>query len=396
MQKNNSIKLVAIFACSFIFLITEHIFAVGDGMSTQVREISQTVSDFIGEERQGESFDIASLTNKVQTKSDQLGLNLDFQLDQEINSSQGFELSGACKATGEKICNVSINKTSAGFYSNGAYLDPYNDACIIDYEDRSLRVAETIESVFVYDGNKIKEGTAQEFCDGGPCVYKVRTIPSLFQRVSGPCGYYALFNLGKLYYGKTQAGEQLNRDEFEELFAQWKKYTQNQSALGVSSLDRLIENRVAGPDLCKDNVFVMLCSMSKKCPFYDADFAFFGINDKAAGNNSLDKRINDFHVNGTPQYFLMGTGPEIHSIPGITLEWGHCTCLDDHWFAIKIEWSGLAGKSPVIITVADSSGPQDNRFAALIHWCNRKFAYKDVNYEYQDAGVVSLEENIKA
>ena len=231
-----------------------------------------------------------------------------------------------------------------------------------------------LESVFVvqkvYKKNIIRIGAEKDFSYNNKYIYKVREYPCLFQGVSGPCGYFSLYNLLSFYENSFMGKNSimLDRAFFDEVYKNWEKYVYNgrikrPMAYSVSSreLIRLIKNKVR--KLNKKNVMVVY-----------GDVDSFSYNRVATmDGRSLKERIRDFRQNGTPQYLIIKTSGK-KSIKGVTFEWddslGRCSCLQNHWITLKIEWKDPSRpqKCPVLLSVADSGRVLDNRFTATIHW----------------------------
>ncbi|MFC1842808.1 hypothetical protein ACFLYU_04075 [Candidatus Dependentiae bacterium] len=365
-----------------------------EGLTEQTRQLTETVSSCISQHNNGQDLDTTLLTNKVQEKSDDLGLSLEFALCknehvpkapvvennlQVQDHAQDYKLSGTCRCTGLDICDISIEKSPIGEYACSTDLDFNKDGCMINNEDGSLSVADKLESVFIMSGNSMKEGTSADFDTGGANVYKIKMLPSLHQKLNGPCGYYALFNLLNMYNGKKSPTELLDRKQYETLFKEWKAYCKDLWVISNYDLRDLIMHKI--PDLHKENVAISCCDINYTDEF-DPKYVFTFGKDK----HSIVQRVQDFRENGTPQYLIVGTNRETRKdIPSVNIQWddyrGRRACPTGHWIAIKLEWAGKKGESPVIVSVSDSSGAQDNRFTAIIHWYYYMFAHKDTYNE---------------
>ena len=349
------------------------------GMTKQLNKINDIVGDVIQKTEYGKVVDPLLVANRVQEKSSELGLNLDFEV-RHNDYATDFNVSGTCNVTGVDICDISVKKDAIGEHYISTKLDPDNDGCVTNCEDGRLCVAEPLESVFVMNGREMRPGSGHDFEVGGSNVYKVRNLPSLHQKVNGPCGYYALFNLLKIYHGETSPAQLLDRAAFESLYPLWWAHCSCADAISNYDLQSLIKNKVTS--LCKENVIISCCDVNYKNKFDEMEVLKFG------DDNSLAARVQDFRVNGRAQYLIVGTDKEKQDISGIKLKWDNFnnrrSCTPGHWIAMKIEWASKPGYSPVIITVSDSSGAYDNRFAETIHWYYYMFVQKDANYSTLD------------
>jgi len=262
-------------------------------------------------------------------------------------------------------------------------IDPNGDGCLQCSVTGRLSVCKPLESVFVKSGRNIKEGQIEDFSCGDRNVYMVREVPSIKQKVKGPCGYYALFNVlcmaendGKMRSADCDYSFIVDRERFETLFSQWREAVggirgsfSGPRAISNREMKKLIKRSI--DPLYKDNVMVSICDINNLDNTYANTFA----------SGSIKGRIKDFRKNGTPQYFIFSSSPS-KKVKGLKLCWDdrreRKACLDNHWLAMKIEWAGKPQKSPVIISIADSGMTRDNRYAAMIHWYYKVFVQNRV------------------
>jgi hypothetical protein len=147
-----------------------------------------------------------------------------------------------------------------------------------------------------------------------------------------------------------------------------------------NEISKIINKRLK--NLCKNNVMISVENINMFNSISDEKIITFG------GRNYPQDRIADFQINGTPQYLIVGTGSkssQLVSINGLSLNWDNSfdrhLCVKEHWIVLKIEWKDKSrpGNCPVILTIFDSSGPKDNRFAKLIHWYYYVFTHTIVD-----------------
>jgi len=376
MYKNIIKSLCFALLLSVLFIKPEYNAA---GMVDQIEKINDVVSDVIQKREPGTEINLPLIASKVQEKTHDLGLDLNFEVAQNKYEAD-FNISGMCNVTGGEVCDVAINKDAAGAHYVSTAFNPGNDGCLTNGENGNLCVAKPLELVFVMNGKEVRPGCEGDFKSGGSNICKVINLPSLHQKVNGPCGYYALFNLLKIHNGEITPAQLLDRAAFEAVYPVWRANCSNVEALSNYDLKALLEK--CTPGLCKDNVLISCCDVN--CNKYE-DLGGFKYGDE----NTIATRIKDFRENGRTQYLIVGTDEKTDCIPGIKLKWddfnGRRSCTPNHWIAMKIEWAGKPGYSPVIITVSDSSGPYDNRFTATIHFYYYIFAKKDIDYSLIDS-----------
>jgi len=280
--------------------------------------------------------------------------------------------------SGETICGIDVKDGKKGSFSLSGYIDPNSDGCMQCSATGKLCVCKPLESVFVMNGINIEEGEEEDFSYGDKNVYKVREFPSLRQKVKGPCGHYALFNLLSMAENSKKMSRvdcdcsfMLDRERFEFFLSQWvqeliniRGYVSSSRAISNLEIKKLIKRCVES--LYKENVMISFSDINN---LDERDANTFT-------SGSIKERIRDFRENGTPQYFIFSSSDR-KRVKGVKLRWddrmGRKACLDNHWLAMKIEWSEEAQKSPVIISVADSGAIKDNRYAAMIHWYYQVF-----------------------
>jgi len=340
-----------------------------DGFEHQVDVLSDSVKNFLSKNIKADQLDSLALSGVVQQEVDALGLNLKVGCTKKISDSEAeYSLSCFNNLTNASICNVDVSRSGNGSYKIRTSMNPNNDGCIKDSDDGKLIVCEPVEAVFVKSGKTISEGTDLDFCTGDENVYKIIQKPSLWQMVNGPCGYYALYNALSMYNGQDSCKNLLDRVKFEENFAIWKAHIGNE-ALSNYDVKDLVEKKVS--ELCKSNVIITVSDINSQNRMLESETFCFG-------GSTIDERIKDFQENGTEQYIILGTGTA-SKIKGIRFNWenfnGRHACVENHWVAIKIEWKDKSkpGKCPVIMTVADSSGTKDDRYAAPLHWYYQVF-----------------------
>ena len=317
-----------------------------------------------------------------------LGSNICVDCDVEpMGDEHMYRLKICNERSGNAICGIDV-KPDNGTFSSSGYINPYNDGCVQSSVTGKLHVCKPLESVFVANGKNIVEGKEDDFVSGDRNVYKVRQFPGLWQEVSGPCGYYALFHLDRMIKSMDANGNLLDlsgnqlfdRAEYENFFCQCsqelphiRKRNSSEIALSNREMKKLIKRRIKS--LHKENVAISFSEINHLEPSYSNTFT----------DGMLTARIQDFRNNGTPQYLVIGSGEKsknVKNIKGLKLCWddrlGRKSCLSGHWFAMSIAWAGKPQKSPVIITLADSGMIRDSRYASIIHWYYQVFVQNKV------------------
>lgn len=272
----------------------------------------------------------------------------------------------------DPVCKITVEKTRNS-YKTFSQINPNCDGCLINSDTGKLHIGDKLETVFVMDtgwSKKIRVGTERDFNRRSRFVYKVCQYPSVNQKKKGLCGFGSLFNILNLkeHRNTTHCDFMLDRSKFEDLVRQGERYIRKKRWYrrgdGITNIDlqNFINNEIR--QLCKKNVIISLLDIDDRDinNLYYRKYNIFG-----AG--SIWNRIRDFQRNGTTQYLIVQTSTK-KEIRGITLDWkdinGRKACLPNHWIALKIAWKGEPMNSPVIITIADSGGPRDNRYVALI------------------------------
>ena len=295
----------------------------------------------------------------------------------QISSGRSYSLDmfyRLSKSNSPKICKIDAKVYKKGRFSINGTLYPSNDGCLQNAQDGCLVLGQVLETVFVkQSGNKkniIRIGSSADFSYNNKNIYKVRELPCLFQGVSGPCGYFALYNLLSMYENSIMGLQSLILDRafFEKLYQGWEHYVYNGRirrpmaySLFSRELIKLIRNKV--DKLKKRNVMVSFCDLE--------NLSYYGVVTLDGG--SIKDRIRDFRANGTPQYLIIKTSSK-KKLSNVIFDWDDSlarrSCLHNHWIALKIEWKDPSRpqKCPVILSVADSGRALDNRFTATIHW----------------------------
>ncbi|MFC1841616.1 hypothetical protein ACFLYA_00930 [Candidatus Dependentiae bacterium] len=361
----------------FALLIKSQAYAV-DGMREQVERLSGVVSKYLENKAARGELHIPNLRQKVQAEAHALGWDMEFKCSQkDICSGKKYTLHGSHVLSQADVCKIVVKESNERSYTVSAKIDPNHDGCIKNSEDGNLHLAEALEEIFVKIGDNVTIGSARDFIMGNKNVYKVIQHPSLMQPYDGPCGYYALFNILKLLTGTVLPSQLLDRYSFEPLFYDWKQYNNGNIAVSNIAMKGLIENKI--PELCKRNVMVSCEDVNAANRLHEKSVITFG-------GGSVEERIRDFQQNGIPQYLIVGTNERQNTgINGLNLLWSdidnRLACTENHWLVIKIEWqnSCIPGRCPVIVTVMDSGGARDNRYATTIHWYYYLFAHSIVS-----------------
>ncbi|MFC1842680.1 hypothetical protein ACFLYU_03425 [Candidatus Dependentiae bacterium] len=363
-----------------MFIVFNFIFAFGvltaqaNGLRLQGEKLADVVTDYLKVNQQT-GIKVSDLRREMQQEAAKHDLDLCFECDERnVCSGKEYNFSGIHTLTGSKICDICVNKRNDGSSAVSVGLDPNNDGCIKAAEDEKLHVGQSLETVFMKSGRNLYIAEAADLVGADKNVYKIIQKPSLYQEVSGPCGYYALNNLLKECTGNTSCSCLLNRAEFDQFYDEVRGYNEYKLAVSNIAMRDIIENKLT--QLCKKNVMVSVEDINHYNILHERNVITFG------GGTAMD-RVKDFQENGTPQYIVASTS-ERGSIPGLRLYWDNIDdrlySTDNHWLAIKIEWAdeNRPGKCPVHITVFDSSGPKDNRFSAIVHWYYYVFAHSIV------------------
>jgi len=260
----------------------------------------------------------------------------------------------------------------SGMFYQQRIINPNKDGCIINAENGRLCDRQTLEATFEKRENTISQVNFYNFGSQDKNVYKVKAIPCLRQPRSGPCGFYSLFHLVQLYWGANL----LNQNALNRLLGGNYAF-QNSIKNGASSASNDIQN-IANQKMryfTENNFVVTDGQRDMNQPFTCDQYQ------NRIGREDYDSfinRIRQFQQNGTTQYLVI-SGSTNPNIPGIRLTWNNkndrLNCLRGHWMALKIEWQGVAGQSPVVLSVAESGSPKDLRYAKLIHWYYYTFVH---------------------
>lgn len=362
--------LVLAFFASFVNF--EAVFAK-DGISEQTDCLFKFVKDYSYNSFSSDSgfIDEADLCKKLSAKAREIGLDMVFGQSKNGNKLNlcGFSAVGNCQ-----VCDVVIEEQEGSFKVE-IRLNPNGSGCIKDAENGNLSVDKPIEKVFVKNGDRVDIAGSDRFAYGDKNIYKVIQYPCIHQETEGPCGYYALGNLLKAVRGEVLPGQLLNWAEFDGFYKRLKALNCDLKSMTNGNMREIIKSDLL--ELNKDNVMISVEMINRRNKIEASKVYTF------ASQMSVKEKIRDFQVNGITQYLIIGTGSkkENSSINGLSLNWDNSleklNCVEDHWLALKIEWANPSrpGKCPVILSVFDSSGPKDNRFATLIHWYYYLFAH---------------------
>jgi len=325
-----------------------------------------------------------ALRNIIKKESQCFGpsLNVTYKINDDY-LSQLFTFRVFHNLSKDPVCIITVNKKHNS-YQTSFQINPNCDGCLISSDDDKLYIGKKLEAIFVmekgWEGKRIKIGNVHDFRRKSKYVYKVCQLPCVNQKEEGVCGFGSLCNILHLkeHHGYVENYDfMLNRSSFECNLADWERYIYGRrrgsrnDGLSNVELKRLINNKVH--QLCHRNVILS---------FFDVDdnidnWHYRKYNTFSSGGSMRD-RIKDFQRNGTPQYIIASTSIK-KRMRSVKLDWDdrsdRLSCLPNHWIALKIEWKGISMNSPVILTVVDSGGPRDNRYAALIHWYYKLFAH---------------------
>lgn len=354
----------------FVFCAQISIFAQ-NGVEIQTDALSNFVGSYLDASHVSclNCIDSYHLSKQIQEKAVNLGFDLIFKVEKENDKQYVF--SGLNRITGSQICSITITEKKSSFDYN-VNLDLGNDGCIKDAQSGSLFVNRPLEVVFAKNSDHVDIVDAKNFICSDKNIYKVIRYPGLFQGSSGPCGYYALNNILMAYFGLTKVDQLLDRPKFEPFFASLIGYNLGKiDSVSNNEMYKIIKNNLK--ELDKSNIVISVEKINDlNCLRYEK-LMTFGSKDLLGSDI-----IRDFQINGNAQYLIVNTGQEKSdqsvSINGLTLNWDNSYdrlyCLENHWIVLKIEWQDPSkpGSCPVILSIFDSSGPRDNRFATLIHW----------------------------
>ena len=384
------IKKISVIVIVCSFFVVSSVF----GMRIQADKLFYTAL----EESKKDGTTIQDLKKVLKKEIVNLGSNLEVIGWEDGNSyTQTFNLAIFNKLSGQTIGEFKVVK-SGGNLCVERFLEANKDGCIISSIDKKLEIGRAKEAYFMMNktGRKISQATIEDFVkankndqyfyrDGQHAkaskhVYAIRSIPSLQQPVSGPCGYYATFNILRLFrhhkkfLGISSYDFMMNRSLFEKTFLnRWENYI-GKNSLSNEDIVKIFQNKV----------FYNIEGL--KTSFTISGLGLNEFNDRKISTldgRSLTDKIKDFRTKGTSQYLIIGTdSPNDKKIWGIDFSWddrnNRRACIKNHWLAVKIEWMGKPQTSPIMISVADSGGPKDNRFAALIHWYYYIFTHLDL------------------
>ena len=247
------------------------------------------------------------------------------------------------------------------------------DGCIVNARESGSWVARMCEGISLESNFVKRDGVVQEIgpldASQGRNAYRVKALPCLRQPKSGPCGFYSLFHLSQMYKDQTL----LDRDTFEDSFHDIYKYC---DASGSGDMQKYVTRHMKY--FTKENFTIASGGKeSNRKIIILTDGWGREIRRKEMRDEFL-YRVKEFQRNGTAQYLVIGTDVDV-TILDVTLDWDNKNdrlhCIPNHWIALKIEWQGLPGQSPVILSVADSGSSKDLRYAELIHWYYHKFVH---------------------
>lgn len=385
-------KILYVFIASFL-VTSSFLLFTQDGLKGQTKVLSDFVGGYIDQifATGSRDINIADLSSQLQRKAEGLGLDLNFRADKPNNKSYIFN--GFNRITNGKVCKVIINN----FFVNdrcksceiSVEFDPNGDGCIKSAQDGSLILNKPIETVFEKNNDNVSIVDLQKFNFNNKDIYKVIQYPSLcqikqdgvFDGDENSCGYYAINNILMAYTGQTKVDQLLNRKNFGAFYNNLVSFNNGKTgSVANNEISKIIDKKLK--NLCKNNVMISVENINIFNSISDQKIITFG-----AANFSQD-RIADFQFNGTPQYLIVGTGSksnQLVGINGLNLNWDNSfdrlLCVKEHWIVLKIEWKDKSrpGNCPVILSVFDSSGPKDNRFAKLIHWYYYVFTHTKVD-----------------
>jgi len=296
---------------------------------------------------------INTVRNRAENCARAMGLNLNFNYTG--NGSQ-YTLRG--RFNNRVVCTINVTRRGNSWTVNGN-MRP-SDGCIKNAQTGNLCIGRGLETVFVKNGNTIREGNNANFNTNSRNVYKVRAEAGLHQPHSGPCGFYSIFHLSQLKSGASL----LDRHTFERIFDHNVRHCDTSAS---NHMRQFIQQRIR--NLNAPNVMISSVRINQ-ANGYVSSF----------GRNNLQGHIRDFQRNGTSQYIIASTD-ENSGIRGLRLNWDNrndrLSCLANHWIALKISWSdrNRSGRCPIEISVVDSGGVKDNRYTALVHWYYNLFTH---------------------
>jgi len=244
----------------------------------------------------------------------------------------------------------------------------------------------TLETVFRYTPNfgAIYEGKNSDFQRQDKNVYKVRALPCLLQKDSGPCGWYSVFHVSQMCLGRNL----LDRDAFNRSFGnldrEFKNASSKSSSTPSSATDTMQQYISAYMKHLNNKNFVIASGGQEANQTITTKYQYDGYGNllgrtKKTSCRFID-RVKEFQRKGTTQHLIIKTDAD-PTIPGVRLGWDNrndrLNCLPQHGLALKIEWQNprRPGQCPAILSVADSGSPKDNRYIRLIHWYYHKFVH---------------------
>lgn len=360
-----------------------------DGFKQQTKNLSDFVVKCVDERFKG-GRGLADLSGKtaidfcknIEKGALSFGLDLNFEPATEGIAFLNKKFCGFNRITGCLICSIDIDEKKYGFETEINLSG--GDGCIESAQDGKITINVPLEAVFRKSGNQVSLIDCTEFCNCKACLqdnnfYKVIEYPCLYQKESGPCGYYSINNILLAYTGLISKDKLLNDIEFNDFYSKLVEYNCGKNKISNIEIANIIRNKVT--ELCQPNVFISVAKMNNDFIISNSDIMTFG----STGGNATD-RILDFRNNGTPQYIILGTADkdQVSHAKNLNLNWDNTNerlnCVENHWLVMTIEWQDPSqpGNCPVIIRVFDSSGPKDNRFAELIHWYYQVFVHSEI------------------
>ena len=258
-----------------------------------------------------------------------------------------------------------------GFYAN--FTNDENQDGVIKSALSNRCSDQILSKNFIKRDNTISESKNLDVAQGRH-TYTVQSMPCLKQIQDGPCGFYSIFHLSQMHHNKNLLDRQKLTNEFRrEIYYNTSK---------TKSMYNYIEQHT---------------------PYFNPTENFTIISNKKSNimpgeRDNLPILIRKFQTEGTPQYLVVHTNCNT-PISDITLSWDNrndrLACIENHWIAVKIEWQGREGQSPVIISIADSGSSKDNRFTYLAHWFYHKFVH-EYNFYNPDTSVHPITATITA
>jgi hypothetical protein len=208
--------------------------------------------------------------------------------------------------------------------------------------------------------------------------YSIETQQSLVQK-GNTCAYHALYNTINSFHSSSQK-KTLNQKIFDRLLKQWLKITKKpkEKLLVNTEILKIIktENNPYFSMQKANNIGIIQTSAkfaygyNSTHPTIYATIPILKIRDRFMNSHSPFYLIAHTGIDDTKYYSLKS----ILEREKLSFTFTPDYLLKAHWIALKFQWTGAPGKSPINITVWDSitNNPtkkgSDRRLAEVIHY----------------------------